>query len=42
MKLRKNICVDAELWKRLQEIAKENNRSASNMVEELIKAYQKH
>ena len=35
-KLRKNISISETIWKKLQEIAKKENRSASNFIEYLI------
>lgn len=39
MKIIRSINIDKDLWSKLQQIAKANNRSASNMIEELIKRY---
>lgn len=41
MKIIRSINIEKNLWLELQKIAKENNRSASNMIEELIKQYKK-
>ena len=38
-KLRKNITIDEAIWKKLQELAKKENRSASNFIEYLIEKY---
>ena len=35
-KLRKNISISESIWKKLQELAKKENRSASNFIEYLI------
>ena len=35
-KLRKNISISESTWKKLQELAKKENRSASNFIEYLI------
>ena len=35
-KLRKNISISESIWKKLQELAKKENRSASNSTEYLI------
>lgn len=40
MKIKKCINIDLELWNDLVEIAKKENRSASNMIEVLIEKYQ--
>lgn len=37
MKIIRSINVEKEIWEQLQEIAKKRGRSASNMVEELVK-----
>ena len=36
MKIIRSINIDKELWKKLQELAKKENRSASNFIEYLI------
>lgn len=40
-KLRKNISISESIWKRLQELAKKENRSASNFIEYLIEKLEK-
>ena len=40
-KVRKNISIDETIWKKLQELAKKENRSASNFIEFLIKKWEK-
>ena len=40
-KLRKNISISETIWKKLQEIAKKENRSASNFIEYLIEKLEK-
>ena len=35
-KVRKNISINETIWKKLQELAKKENRSASNFIEYLI------
>ena len=40
-KLRKNISISESIWKRLQELAKKENRSASNFIEYLIEKFEK-
>lgn len=37
MKIIRSINVEKEIWEQLQEIARKRGRSASNMVEELVK-----
>ena len=37
MKIIRSINIDEEIWKKLQELAKKENRSASNFIEYLIK-----
>ena len=39
-KLRKNISISESIWKKLQELAKKENRSASNFIEYLIKKWE--
>lgn len=41
MKIRRCINIDEKIWKLLEEIAKKENRSKSNMLEILIKDYNK-
>ena len=41
-KLRKNISISESIWKKLQELAKKENRSASNFIEYLIKMWEKN
>lgn len=36
MKKRRCVCIDDKFWKKLQELAKKENRSASNFIEYLI------
>lgn len=36
MKIIRSINIEEKLWKKLQELAKKENRSASNMIEWLI------
>ena len=40
-KLRKNISINETIWKKLQEFAKKENRSASNFIEYLIEKWEK-
>ena len=40
-KLRKNISISESIWKKLQELAKKENRSASNFIEYLIEKMEK-
>ena len=40
-KLRKNISINEAIWKKLQEPAKKENRSASNFIEYLIEKWEK-
>ena len=40
-KIRKNISIDEAIWKKLQELAKKENRSASNFIEYLIEKLEK-
>ena len=40
-KLRKNISISETTWKKLQELAKKENRSASNFIEYLIEKWEK-
>ena len=39
-KLRKNISISESIWKKLQELAKKENRSASNFIEYLIEKWE--
>ena len=41
-KIRKNISIDEAIWKKLQELAKKESRSASNFIEYLIKMWEKN
>ncbi|MBQ2125392.1 MAG: ribbon-helix-helix protein, CopG family [Spirochaetales bacterium] len=41
MKIRRCINIDEQLWKKLQELAKQENRSASNLLEVMIKNWKK-
>ena len=36
MKKWRCVCIDDKFWKKLQELAKKENRSASNFIEYLI------
>jgi predicted DNA-binding ribbon-helix-helix protein len=36
MKKRRCVCIEDKFWKKLQELAKKENRSASNFIEYLI------
>ena len=40
-KLRKNISISESIWKKLKELAKKENRSASNFIEYLIEKFEK-
>ena len=40
-KVRKNISISETIWKKLQELAKKENRSASNIIEYLIEKLEK-
>ena len=40
-KLRKNISISESIWKKLQALAKKENRSASNFIEYLIEKLEK-
>lgn len=42
MKIIRSINIDDEIWKKLQELAKKENRSASNFIEYLIKMLEKN
>ena len=39
MKIIRSINIDKELWELLDKIAKKENRTKSNMIEQLIKDY---
>lgn len=41
MKIIRSINIEEEIWKKLEEICKKENRSKSNMIEKLIKDYNK-
>lgn len=41
MKKRRCVCIDDKFWKKLQELAKKENRSASNFIEYLIEKWKK-
>lgn len=41
MKIIRSINIDEQLWKKLQELAKKENRSASNFIEYLIEKWEK-
>lgn len=41
MKKRRCIFIEDEVWKNLQELAKKENRSASNFIEYLIEKWEK-
>lgn len=41
MKKRRCICIEDKIWKKLQELAKKENRSASNFIEYLIEKWEK-
>ena len=41
-KIIRSINIDDEIWKKLQELAKKENRSASNFIEYLIKMWEKN
>ena len=38
----RSINIDEEIWKKIQELAKKENRSASNFIEYLIKMWEKN
>ena len=40
MKIRRCINIDEQLWNKLQELAKQENRSASNLLEVMIKNWE--
>lgn len=41
MKKRRCIFIEEKVWKKLQELAKKENRSASNFIEYLIEKWEK-
>ena len=41
MRIRRCINIEEKLWKKLQKIAKKENRSASNFIEYLIEKWEK-
>ena len=41
MRIRRCINIEEKLWKKLQELAKKENRSASNFIEYLIEKWEK-
>ena len=41
MKKRRCVCIEDKFWKKLQELAKKENRSASNFIEHLIEKWEK-
>ena len=41
MRIRRCINIDEKIWKKLQELAKKENRSASNFIEYLIEKWEK-
>lgn len=41
MKIVRSINIEEKLWKKLQEVAKKENRSASNFIEYLIEKWEK-
>ena len=41
MKVIRSINIEESVWKKLQELAKEENRSASNSIEYLIEKWEK-
>ena len=42
MKIIRSINIDEEIWKKLQELAKKEKRSASNFIEYLIEMWEKN
>lgn len=42
MKIIRSINIDDEIWKKIQELAKKENRSASNFIEYLIIMWEKN
>lgn len=41
MKVIRSINIEEKLWEKLQQLAKKENRSASNFIEYLIKKWEK-
>ena len=41
MKVIRSINIEESVWKKLQQLAKKENRSASNFIEYLIKKWEK-
>lgn len=41
MKVIRSINIEESIWKKLQELAKQENRSASNFIEYLIEKWEK-
>ena len=41
MKKRRCVCIEDKFWKKLQELAKKENRSTSNFIEYLIEKWGK-
>ena len=41
MKIRRCINVEEKIWRKLQELAKKENRSVSNFIEYLIEKWEK-
>ena len=41
MKIRRCINIEETVWKKLQQLAKKENRSASNFIEYLIEKWEK-
>ena len=41
MKIIRSINIEEKLWKKLQELARKENRSASNFIEYLIEKWEK-
>ena len=42
MKIIRSINIEESVWKKLQELAKKENRSASNFIEYLIEMWEKN
>ena len=42
MKIIRSINIEESVWKKLQELAKKENRSASNFIEYLIEIWEKN
>lgn len=42
MRIIRSITIEEATWKKLQELAKKENRSASNFIEYLIKMWEKN